>query len=208
VPTAAALAELEALDLDDLHAGLAHLRDRERVALVGDDHARLQGDDVVAIVPLLPLLLVLVATGLHDLQVADTERVRHGGDEVRVGADVKVGRAQVETPPTSTPVRRDFEAAWTGQVMLGDYPRTVTITVVNHAGAAATATFKVVGKQVTDLAVDLVVEEGEFLRVESSANRVTFEGRFVKDRDEIGGSVALGAFELPLVLRRVQGSAS
>ena len=120
----------------------------------------------------------------------------------------RVGRAQVEARPTSTPVRRDFEAAWTGQVMLGDYPRTVTITVVNHAGAAATATFKVVGKQVTDLAVDLVVEEGEFLRVESSANRVTFEGRFVKDRDEIGGSVALGAFELPLVLRRVQGSAS
>ena len=79
---------------------------------------------------------------------------------------------------------------------------------MNHAGAAATATFKFVGKQVTDLAVDLVVEEGEFLRVESSANRVAFEGRFVKDRDEIGGSVALGAFELPLVLRRVQGSAS
>ena len=79
---------------------------------------------------------------------------------------------------------------------------------MNHAGAAATATFKVVGKQVTDLAVDLVVEEGEFLRVESSANRVTFEGRFARDRDEIAGSIDLGSFELPVVLRRRPRSAS
>jgi len=120
----------------------------------------------------------------------------------------KIGRAQVEAAPASTAVRHDLEAAWTGQVMLGDSPRTVTITVVNHAGAAATATFKVVGKQMTDLPVELVVEEGEFLRVESQANRVTFEGRFVKDRDEIGGSLAVGAFELPLTLRRVRSDAS
>jgi hypothetical protein len=105
-------------------------------------------------------------------------------------------------------VRRDLEAAWSGQVMLGDYPRTVTITVANHAGGAATATFKVVGKQVTVLPVDFVAEEGEFLRVESQANRVAFEGRFAKDRDEIAGSLALGSFELPLVLRRAKGDAS
>jgi hypothetical protein len=120
----------------------------------------------------------------------------------------KVGRAQVEAAPASTAVRRDLEAAWSGQAMLGDYPRTVTITVANHAGGAATATFKVVGKQVTVLPVDFVAEEGEFLRVESQANRVAFEGRFAKDRDEIAGSLALGSFELPLVLRRAKGDAS
>ena len=38
--------------------GLAHLGDRVGVALVGDDHARLQRDDVVGVVPLLALLLV------------------------------------------------------------------------------------------------------------------------------------------------------
>ena len=59
VPTASALAELEAGDLDDLDPGLAHLGDGVGVALVGDDHAGLEGDDVVAVVPLLPLLLVL-----------------------------------------------------------------------------------------------------------------------------------------------------
>ena len=63
-------------DRDDLDAGLAHLRDRERVALVGDDDAGLERDDVVAVVPLLALLLVGVAAGLHDVELLDAERVR------------------------------------------------------------------------------------------------------------------------------------
>jgi hypothetical protein len=120
----------------------------------------------------------------------------------------KVGRAQVETPARSTAVRRELEAAWTGEFMLGDYPRNVTITVANHAGGAATAAFVVVGKQTTDLPVELVVEEGDFLRIESPAKGVTFEGRFARDRDEIAGSIELGSFELPVVLRRKPRSSS
>src|SRR5512133_482168 len=61
VPAAAALAQLEALDGDDLDAGLAHLGDGVGVALISDHHARLEGDDVVAVVPLLALLLVGIA---------------------------------------------------------------------------------------------------------------------------------------------------
>ena len=118
----------------------------------------------------------------------------------------RVGAAQVEAPPSSTAVRRELEAAWTGQFMLGDYPRTVTITLVNHPGGAATATFDVVGKQMTDIPVALVIEEGEFLRVEAPARNVTFEGRLGNDRDVIDGSIALGAFELPLLLKRVKGA--
>jgi hypothetical protein len=92
--------------------------------------------------------------------------------------------------------------------MLGGAPRDVAITVANHAGAPATATFVVVGKRTTDLPVDLVVEEGEFLRIESSANRVTFEGRYVDARDEIDGSIEVGPLEIPVVLRRKPRSAS
>jgi hypothetical protein len=132
----------------------------------------------------------------------------HQGGNVAPFALTKVGRAQVEAPMRSTAVRHDLEGAWTGQFMLGDYPRDVTITVENRADASATATFVVVGKQTTDLPVELVVEEGDFLRLESPANRVTFEGRFAKDRDEIAGSIDLGSFELPVVLRRKPRSAS
>jgi hypothetical protein len=120
----------------------------------------------------------------------------------------RVGRAEVVAPTRSTAVTPDLEAAWTGQFMLGDYPRNVTITVENHAGGPATATFVVVGKQTTDLPVDLVVEEGDFLRIESPASRVTFEGRIGKGRDEIAGSIDVGSMELPVVLRRKPRSAS
>lgn len=132
----------------------------------------------------------------------------HQGGNVAPFTLTKVGRAQVEAPMRSTAVRHDLEGAWAGRFMLGDYPRDVTITVENHAGAPATATFVVVGKQTTDLPVELVVEEGDFLRIESPANRVTFEGRFAMDRDEIAGSVDLGSFELPVVLHRKPRSAS
>ena len=53
-------------------ARLTHLRDRERGRL-GDDDAGLEGDDVVAIVPLLALLLVGVATGLDDVELRESE---------------------------------------------------------------------------------------------------------------------------------------
>ena len=45
------------------------LRDRVGVALVGDDDAGLERDDVVAVVPLLALLLVVVAPGLDHPQL-------------------------------------------------------------------------------------------------------------------------------------------
>ena len=120
----------------------------------------------------------------------------------------RIAPAQVEVSPRSTAVGRDIEDRWTGDFELGGYPRHVTITLENHAAAAATARFVVVGKQTTDLPVDLVLEEGNFLRIESQANRVAFEGRFFKESGEIRGIVELGPLELPLVLHRSAGRAS
>jgi hypothetical protein len=120
----------------------------------------------------------------------------------------RVAAAQVESSPRSTRVARDIEDQWTGDFELGGYPRHVTITLENHSDAAATARFVVVGKQTTDLPVDLVVEDGNFLRIESKANHVAFEGRIVRESGEIRGIVEMGPFELPLVLRRVSARAS
>ena len=69
VPAAAALAELESANREDLDARLAHLGDRVGVALVGDDDTGLERDGVVGVVPLLAFLLVLVAARLDDGQL-------------------------------------------------------------------------------------------------------------------------------------------
>lgn len=120
----------------------------------------------------------------------------------------RIALAQVEPSPRSTPVGDDLADQWIGEYELGGYPRRVTITLENHADAAATAQFVIVGKQTTNLPVDLVTQEGNLLRIESQANRVAFEGRFFKDRGEISGIVELGPLELPLVLRRSTGRVS
>ena len=115
------------------------------------------------------------------------------------------GQAQVQLPQHSTAVGRDLENQWIGEFELGGYPRHVTITFANHDNAGATATFVVVGKQTNNLPVDLVLQEGDLLRIESQANQVVFEGRLRKESGEIKGTLAVGSLELPLVLRRSTG---
>lgn len=114
----------------------------------------------------------------------------------------RVAPAQVELPTRSTAVAHAIEDQWTGDFELGGYPRHVTITLENNPDGVATAKFIVVGKQTTDLPVDLVVAEGNLLRIESQLYRVAFEGRFVDAAGEIRGVVELGTAEVPLVLRR------
>ena len=58
-----------------LDAGLRELGVGGLVALVGDDDAGLERDDVVAVVPLVALGLELVAAGRDEREVLDPERV-------------------------------------------------------------------------------------------------------------------------------------
>jgi hypothetical protein len=127
--------------------------------------------------------------------------MRQGGNVAGFSLE-KTGPAQVDLARRSTPVGRVLEDQWIGEFELGGYPRHVAITLANHAGAAATATLVVVGKQTNNVPVDLVIEEGSFLRVESQSLRVAFEGRWVEAADELEGTFDLAGTELPLVLRR------
>src|SRR5690349_6502596 len=73
VASAAAATELLPGDRVDLDAGFLELEVGGLVALVGDDHARGQRDDVVAVVPLVALGLELVAAGRDDGQALESQ---------------------------------------------------------------------------------------------------------------------------------------
>src|SRR5215831_16368884 len=75
--TAAALAELVSLDRDHLDAGLAQRGVGAGVALVGDDDAGLQRDDVVAVIPLFALGSEHVPAGLDDAHLAHAQGPGH-----------------------------------------------------------------------------------------------------------------------------------
>ena len=103
---APALAELEALDRHHLDAGPAHGVDRVGVALVGDDRAGLEGDDVVAVVPLRPLGLELVTGGRDGFQLLEPEGVFDLVEERALGdlgtdAAVAVRPRPVAATPTT-----------------------------------------------------------------------------------------------------------
>jgi hypothetical protein len=133
-----------------------------------------------------------------------------GGNFVQAGNSAtlslkRTGSAQVDLPVRSTAVASEFEGKWIGDYELMGYARHVTLSLTNHANAAATADFVIVGKKVNNLPVDLLTQDGVFLRVESHEIGINFEGRFRKDTNEISGTYEQGPFELPLVLHRETG---
>lgn len=120
----------------------------------------------------------------------------------------KTGPPQVELPRKSTAISKDLEGEWKGDYEMNGYPRHVTLKLANHEAGGATAQLVVVGKRTTNAPIDLIMEEGNFLTIESHEIGITYEGRFWKDAGEIKGTFALGPFELPLVLRRAPVKAS
>jgi hypothetical protein len=113
----------------------------------------------------------------------------------------RVGPAQVEVPPHSTPVAKEMEGEWRGDYEMFGYPRHVTLKLMNRP-SGATAQLVVVGKKTSDLPVDLVMQEGDLLTINSHETGISFEGRWQKQSSEIKGTFSLGAVEQPLVLRR------
>src|SRR4051812_34757924 len=85
VPAPPSAAELLARDGEHLDACLQELGVGGLVALVADDDPRLERDDVVAVVPLVPLGLELVATGGDELEVGDPEGVAYLVEERALG---------------------------------------------------------------------------------------------------------------------------
>ncbi len=127
------------------------------------------------------------------------------GDFVQAGntapfAVEKTGPPQVEIPPRSTPIAKEIEGEWKGGYELLGYPRKVTIKLQNRGPEGATAEFVIVGRKENKLPVDRVVQQGEFVTVDSHETGLSFEGRARKD--EIQGTIFQGPLEIPVTLRR------
>lgn len=112
----------------------------------------------------------------------------------------RIGAAQVVPPAAGTPVSAAFAGSWAGQFELGGYSRQVTLRIANGATGTASAEFVVVGKRTTNVAVDLVRQEGDRVRIESSTMGIGFEG--VASGGGIDATFELGPYEIPFRLTR------
>jgi hypothetical protein len=127
------------------------------------------------------------------------------GDFVQAGntapfAIEKTGPPQVEIAPRSTAIAKEIEGEWKGGYELFGYPRKVTIKLQNRGPEGATAEFVIVGRKENKLPVDRVVQQGEFVTVDSHETGLSFEGWTRKD--EIQGTILQGPLEIPVTLRR------
>jgi hypothetical protein len=123
-----------------------------------------------------------------------------GGNTARFSLE-KIGAPQVEEPPRSTPVAKEFEGDWKGDYELLGYPRKVTLKLQNHASQPASADFVIVGRNVNNLPVDRITQQGNFITIESGAfGGLAYEGRL--EKGEIHGTLLQGPVEVDLVLRR------
>jgi hypothetical protein len=112
----------------------------------------------------------------------------------------KIGPSQVEPPPHSTAIAKEIEGEWKGGYELFGYPRKVTIKLQNRGAEGASAEFVIVGRKENKLPVDHVVQEGEFITIDSHETGLSFEGRARKG--EIQGTILQGPIEVPVTLRR------
>jgi hypothetical protein len=110
------------------------------------------------------------------------------------------GAAQVELPPVSTAVSKELEGEWKGDMNFAGNTLHISVTLSNQANGKATGQFVIVGKRENKLPIDLVVQGGEILTVEMYEPGITYEGRFLKDRNEINGEFRQGGIELSLIL--------
>ena len=115
----------------------------------------------------------------------------------------RTGVAQVVLPPGPTPVGDAFAGHWSGDFEFGGYPRHVTLALANAAGGNASATLTVVGKRTTEVAVDLVHQEGGRVRIESSTMGIALEAAS-RDPRTLEGTFELGTLEIPLRLSRTE----
>lgn len=111
----------------------------------------------------------------------------------------KTGPPQIEPPPHSTAIAKEFEGSWKGGYELLGYPRKVTLKLRNRGAEGAGADFVIVGRKVNNLPVDLITQQGSFLTVNSSETGLSFEGDL--EDDQLHGTITQGPIEVAVTLK-------
>jgi hypothetical protein len=112
----------------------------------------------------------------------------------------KAGPPQVELPRHSTPIRKELEGTWQGEM---DFMGTVKVRLdlANQPGGNATAKFTLTRTRENPLPLNLVTDEGGILTLQATDMGITYEGKFRTEANEINGTFQQGPIEVSLVLR-------
>lgn len=114
----------------------------------------------------------------------------------------KIGPPQVEKARVAFPVQKEVEGDWRGEMNIAGYKFIAHMSVKNQP-AGSTAEFAVgLGKE-DNLPVTLVTQEGDWVTVQAHDLNIAFEGRYIREKDQLDGAFVQGGVEFPLVFSRV-----
>jgi hypothetical protein len=111
------------------------------------------------------------------------------------------GPPQVEPPRVSTPVHKELEGEWRSEFELFGSKLRARLTLTNESGRTV-AKFVVGNKKDTELPVDFVSQDGDWLTVQANKFGIAYEGRYSAGKNEIEGAFEQAGFESPLVFHR------
>jgi len=117
------------------------------------------------------------------------------------------GPAQVEPPRAGTPVQKELEGEWRGEFDLIGNTMHARLKLTNQP-TGTVAQFALGLKEVNDLPVSFVTQEGDWLTVEAHAYGAAYEGRFHAGTNEIEGVFEQAGLEFPLVLHKAAPGAA
>jgi hypothetical protein len=127
--------------------------------------------------------------------------LRQGGNTAPLALK-RTGPPQVDPPRRSTPVPKELEGEWQGEMTVRGNPVRVKVTLANRAGEGAVAKLLLSGRRETARDIDLVTEQSGLLTLEVFAAGMTIEGRVRKESGEIAGTYEQGPIEAGLKLHR------
>jgi hypothetical protein len=111
----------------------------------------------------------------------------------------RIGDAQVDLPPKSTPVRHELEGLWTGSLVYASHEFRVKLTLKN-GGNGAGATLVLTREKDFPLTIGLVQEDGSTLTIQTEDGQESVDAKFDTAKGEIRGAMQIGGAEVPLLL--------
>jgi hypothetical protein len=113
----------------------------------------------------------------------------------------RIGDAQVDLPPKSTPVRHELEGLWTGSLVYASHEFRVKLTLKN-GGNGAGATLVLIREKDFPLTIGLVQEDGSTLTIQTEDGQESVDAKFDTAKGEIRGAMQIGGAEVPLLLHK------
>jgi uncharacterized protein len=113
----------------------------------------------------------------------------------------RTGDAKIEHP-SSAPIAKALEGAWSGMLDVGGKSMRIVITLTNHADGTATGTAMNLDGGAVPIPISRITQQGSELTLDIKVVSGSYVGSMSADGTELTGTWKEKSFSAPMKLRR------